>query len=113
MNPYVKSVEAKDDYCLLLTFENGEKRTFDLKPYLNKGVFARLQNVALFKTARVVSGSVEWHGEIDLSYDTLYLDSKPVKTSVVQRKTAITRKRNIATIPAKRARQPRVSIEAK
>jgi hypothetical protein len=86
MNPYVKSVEPKDDYSLLLTFENGEKRIFDLKPYLNMGVFKRLQNIALFKTARVVSGSVEWQGEIDLSYDTLYIESKPVRAKVAQRK---------------------------
>ncbi len=80
MNPYVKSVRAKDDHCLLLTFENGEKRVFDLKPYLNKPVFTRLKNIALFKTVRVVSGSVEWQGEIDLSHDTLYLESNAVKT---------------------------------
>jgi hypothetical protein len=59
MNPYDKSVKPLDVYCLLLTFENGQKRIFDLKPYLNKGVFARLQNAALFKTVRVVSGSIE------------------------------------------------------
>jgi hypothetical protein len=86
MNPYVKSVEPKDNYSLLLTFENGEKRIFDLRPYLNMGVFKRLQNIALFKTARVVSGSVEWQGEIDLSYDTLYLESKSVRAKVTQRK---------------------------
>ena len=113
MNPYVKSVEAKDDYCLLLTFENGEKRVFDLKPYLNKGVFARLQNVALFKTVRVVSGSVEWHGEIGLSYDTLYMESKPAKTGVIRRKTTTTRKKNSATLSAKRANQPGITVEAK
>ena len=56
MNPYVKSVKPQDDYCLLLTFENGEKRIFDLKPYFDKPVFARLKNIALFKTVRVVSG---------------------------------------------------------
>jgi hypothetical protein len=67
MNPYVKSVELQEDFCLLLTVENGEKRLFDLKPYFKKPVFSRLQNVALFKTARVVSGAVEWQGEIDLS----------------------------------------------
>ena len=44
MNPYVKSVQPQDDYCLLLTFENGEKRIFDVKPYLSKGIFSRLQN---------------------------------------------------------------------
>lgn len=81
MNPYVKSVQPLDDYQLALTFENGEQRVFDFKAYLGMGVFARLQNIALFKTARVVAGSVEWNGEIDLSYDTLYLESRIVETA--------------------------------
>ena len=81
MNPYVKSVEALDNYKLALAFENGEQRIFDLKPYLKLGVFKRLENPALFKTARVVSGSVEWSGEIDLSYDTLYLESESAVAS--------------------------------
>jgi hypothetical protein len=79
MIPYVKSTQPLDDYRLALEFENGEHRIFDLKPYLEKGVFKRLQNPALFKTARVVAGSVEWSGEIDLSYDTLYLESRVVE----------------------------------
>jgi hypothetical protein len=32
-----------------------------------------------FAQARVVDGSIEWPGEIDLSYDTLYLRSVTVK----------------------------------
>lgn len=79
MNPYVKSVKAKNDFWLELLFENGERRMFDLKPYLGRGVFARLQNRALFQAARVVAGSVEWPSEVDLSYDTLYLESQPVE----------------------------------
>jgi len=101
MNPYVKTVQPKDDYCLLLTFENGEKRIFDLKPYLNKGVFAKLKNSALFKTARVVSGSVEWLGEIDLSYDTLYLESAPIKAKT---KPTQARKKKLATAHPRRMR---------
>ncbi len=81
MNPYVKSVQSLDDYQLALEFENGEQRIFDLKPYLGRGVFARLKNPVLFKTARMVAGSVEWSGEIDLSYDTLYLESQPVEAA--------------------------------
>jgi hypothetical protein len=27
----------------------------------------------------VVFGSVEWPGEVDLSYDTLYLESEPIE----------------------------------
>ncbi len=79
MNPYVKSVKARNDYELELLFENGERRLFDMKPYLGRGVFVRLQNRALFQAARVVTGSVEWPGEVDLSYDTLYLESQPLK----------------------------------
>ena len=81
MNPYVKAVKPQENHSLLLTFENGEKRLFDMKPYFEKPVFKPLKNMAIFKTARVVSGSVEWQGEVDLSFDTLYLESKPTKGS--------------------------------
>jgi hypothetical protein len=77
MNPYVKSIYPLNDFRLELTFENGECKIFSMKPYLDKGVFTRLRNVALFRAVRVVDGSIEWPGEIDLSYDTLYLGSEP------------------------------------
>lgn len=77
MNPYVKTVKALPDYQLALVFENGEARIFDVKPYLQRGVFTQLENLACFRAARVVAGSVEWPGELDLSYDTLYLESQP------------------------------------
>ncbi len=79
MNPYVKTVTPLPEYRLLLGFENGEERLFDLKPYLDKGVFIRLRNSSAFKLAKVVAGSVEWPGEIDLSYDTLYLGSQAMQ----------------------------------
>ncbi|MFZ4558302.1 MAG: DUF2442 domain-containing protein [Pseudanabaena sp.] len=74
MNPYVKKVKPLENYCLMLWFTNGEQKIFDLKPYLNKGVFNQLKNTALFASVRVVAGSVEWSNGIDLSYDTLYLE---------------------------------------
>ena len=80
MNPFVKTVKPQKDYLLLLTFENGETRVFDLKPYLDKPVFRQLRNMTLFQTARAVSGSVEWQGNVDLSFDTLYLESKATAT---------------------------------
>ena len=109
MNPYVKSVKPQEDYCLLLTFKNGEKRNFDLKPYLEKPVFRPLKNIALFKTARVVAGSVEWQGDVDLSYDTLYLESKPFKKSQSRRKITGAPKKGlaIATLPKKKPSKAR------
>ena len=86
MNPHVKQVRPLEDYQLEVIFENGEQRLFNMKPYLQKGVFVRLRNRAVFRSARVVAGSVEWPGELDLSYDTLYLESQPmaIATAVAQ-----------------------------
>jgi hypothetical protein len=77
MNPYVKDLTTLPNYRLLLSFENGETRIFDAAPYLERGVFQRIRHPGLFGLAKVVAGSVEWPGEIDLSYDTLYLESQP------------------------------------
>jgi hypothetical protein len=78
MNPYVTTVQPLENNELLLNFTNGEQRVFDAKPYLGKGVFKRLKDRSTFFGVRVVAGSVEWPGEIDLSYDTLYLESYPI-----------------------------------
>ena len=39
MNPRVKSVKAESNYILLLEFVNGERKRFDVSPYIGKGVF--------------------------------------------------------------------------
>ena len=51
MNPYVKDVRPLAEYQLEVAFENGERRVFDVKPYLYRGIFVRLQNRALFQAA--------------------------------------------------------------
>ena len=79
MNPHVTRLTAQPDHCLVLEFANGETRIFDLTPWLDKGVFRALRDSPEFAQARVVDGSVEWPGEIDLSNDTLYLRSVSVQ----------------------------------
>ena len=75
----VFQVEPQDNYLLLLTFENGKKRKFDMKPYLNKGVFKELEDVSLFNTVRKSFDSIEWDNEADLDPETLYADSIKVE----------------------------------
>ena len=77
MGPLVRLVYPVSDFALEVEFETGERRLFDLTPYLHRGVFVRLQDRTVFRSARVVTGSVEWPGGIDLSYDTLYLERRP------------------------------------
>lgn len=78
MNPHVKSVRALNDYQLEVSFDTGECRRFDVKPYLNRGIFVRLRDQDAFRAVRVVAGSVEWANGLDLSYDTLYVEGQPI-----------------------------------
>ena len=73
MTPDVVSVNPLPDYRLEADFVNGEKRLFDMRPYLAYPAFAPLAEGALFMKAHVVLGTVAWTNEIDISPDTLYL----------------------------------------
>lgn len=74
----VVSVQVGADYALFLEFENGEKRVFDMRPYLNKKPFIRIKDAPLFAQARVDYGTVTWPGNIDIAPETLYDDSVPL-----------------------------------
>ncbi len=78
MNPHVKAVRALEDYELEVKFDNGESRRFDVKPYLDRGIFVRLRDQDTFRAVQVVAGSVEWANGLDLSYDTLYVEGQPI-----------------------------------
>jgi hypothetical protein len=45
----VTQVNARDNFMLELKFNTGETRIFDTRPYLEKGVFTRLKDPAIFK----------------------------------------------------------------
>lgn len=68
----VKEVEPQDDYTLKLTFKDGARKLFDMKPYLDKGVFRELKDLAMFKTARVCFSSVSWANDADFDPEALY-----------------------------------------
>jgi len=76
MNPEVMSAEPLPHYKLKIRFKNDEEKLFDVKPYLNKGIFSELKDQAYFKQVRVAFGAVEWPNEQDFSKDTLYLLGK-------------------------------------
>ena len=75
MHPRVKDVKPNSDYTLTLTFVNGEVKIFDVKPYLNRGIFRELQDKSLFNSVKPFLGSIQWRNGQDFCPDTLYLDS--------------------------------------
>ncbi len=76
MNPRVRKVHPKDDYTLSIVFENDEERIFDVKPYLDKGIFRQLKDRRIFNSVKPFLGSVQWANGLDFCPDTLYLESK-------------------------------------
>ena len=79
MYPGVISVVPLSDYRLLLTFDNAERRLFDVKPYLTKGVFSALADESLFRSVRVCFDTVQWSNGADLCPEVLYAEGEPVK----------------------------------
>lgn len=72
----ITDVKPQEDYLLLLTFENGEKRQFDMKPYLDLGIFQELKDLRLFKTVKPSFDSIEWENEADMDPEILYHKSR-------------------------------------
>ena len=79
MNPRVKKVIPEENYILRVTFANGEVRKFDVKPYLDKGMFKELKNISAFRAVRPAFGTIQWRGGQDLCPDTIYEESVPAE----------------------------------
>jgi len=80
LNPRVETVTPHPDFTLTLTFENGEKKKFDMTPYLGSSVwFEELRDWNYFSQARPDLGTVVWANGQDLCPDTFYLDSVPIE----------------------------------
>jgi hypothetical protein len=79
MNPRIKAVKPNPDYTLTLTFTNGEVRRFDVKPYLDRGIFRELKDLHYFNSVRPFLGSVQWRNGQDFCPDTLYIESRPLE----------------------------------
>ncbi len=78
MYPCVTSVEATDDYKLILSYDNSETRVFDANPILGFGRFSELKDIHEFKKVRVSFDSIEWDNELDLDPEYLYSRSEQV-----------------------------------
>ena len=79
-NPDVIAVVPNNDYTLTLTFSNSEVRVYDMKSWLDRGVFRDLQNIGYFRCVRLDGGgSIQWPREQDVCPDTLYEDSVPLE----------------------------------
>ncbi len=75
----VTEVTPLTEYMLRLKFKNGEEKVFDMKPYLDIGIFKTLKDETIFKTVKVSFDTVEWANEADIDPETLYNESVDLK----------------------------------
>ena len=88
----IVGVVANDDFTLMLTFDNGEVRRLDMKPYLRPETifepFMKLQNFrrVYFDETHSVCWDIDpnidskevWSNKVDICPDVCYVDSIPV-----------------------------------
>lgn len=77
----VTHVTVQPHFTLLLEFENGERRSFNMANYIDRKPWARLKSGNAFQGAFVENGTVAWPGNIDIDPETLYERSVPLNDS--------------------------------
>jgi len=76
MYPKVSKAITNEDFTLTITFETGEVKLFDIKPYLKYDVFEPLKDYVEFKKIYYDFGTVCWECGAELSRDTFYIDGQ-------------------------------------
>lgn len=77
-SPDIDKVKILKGYNLLLTFTNGERKIFDMQPYLKYTIFKPLNKESEFNKFSIIDGTIEWECGAELSADTFYLGSKDI-----------------------------------
>ncbi len=72
--PKIKNVFASDHKTLIVTFDNGEVKTYDITRLLSNNMFSPLKNKAFFKNVKIDTGgyAVYWNDKIDISEHELW-----------------------------------------
>ncbi len=72
LRPTAIKVEAINEYKLLVEFDNGEKKQFDVAPYITGEWYSELKEPNYFKRVTTDGFTVVWpHGQ-DICPDDLY-----------------------------------------
>ncbi len=78
LRPTVTKVIPEDDYKLMLEFDNGEKKSFDVKPYIKGSWFGKLNDKFYFSQVKTNGFNIEWLDGQDICPDDLYYNSVKV-----------------------------------
>ena len=72
LRPTAVKVTASDDYNLILQFDNGEIKKFDVKPYIKGDFYGQLSEPEYFQSVKTDGFTVVWPNGQDICPDELY-----------------------------------------
>ncbi len=83
--PRVRTVRARANWQLLVSFDNGQERLYDCRPLLQQEAFQPLTDEAFFHQVRPEPHgyAVIWSDDIDLAESELWLNGRLVESTVV------------------------------
>lgn len=81
----IVNVKVVNELSLLVTFESGEERIFDMSYLIKYPVYKKLENYDFFKTVYVENGVLVWNnGEIDIAPEEVYNNSYEYERIIAQ-----------------------------
>ena len=84
LRPTAIKVLPQNDYQLLVTFDNGENRRFDVKPYIKGSWYGMLQDMKYFRRVKTDGFTVIWPEGQDICPDELYENSVSVNSGEIK-----------------------------
>jgi len=75
--PVPVDVKPMENYSLLVTFESGEKRIYDVKPLIKGDWFGELRQPTVFNSVAIINKLIQWPDGQDIGPDDLYYNSIP------------------------------------
>lgn len=76
------AVRPLPDFRIYVETAGGLKGIFDMKPYLDHGVFRELMDEAYFNRVGIVMGAVTWPHEQDIAPETLLAELQPATEQI-------------------------------
>ena len=73
--PRIKNVIANDNYELIIEYENGENKKYDISTLFEYKHYEPLKNIVYFKQVRNAQVTVEWPNGEDVDPNELYKKS--------------------------------------
>lgn len=80
----VTTVKPLSDHRIYVELADGRRGLFDVKPYLEHGVFRELKDSAYFNRVGIQWGAVTWPHEQDIAPETLVAQMTPADENFAQ-----------------------------